>query len=77
MELICGRKNVEADARDENEIVLADWAYECYIDKKLELLVKNDNEAMEDLKRVEKLVKIAIWCIQDDPSLRPTMKNVM
>ncbi|XP_015875941.4 G-type lectin S-receptor-like serine/threonine-protein kinase LECRK3 [Ziziphus jujuba] len=76
LELICGRRNVEAEAGDENEIILADWAYECYTERKLELLVKDDKEAMEDLKRVEKLVKIAIWCIQDDPSLRPTMKNV-
>nr|XP_048324738.1 G-type lectin S-receptor-like serine/threonine-protein kinase LECRK2 [Ziziphus jujuba var. spinosa] len=70
------KKNVKAEAGDENEIILAERAYECYVERKLELLVKDDKEATEDLKRVEKLVKIASWCIQDDPSLRPTMKKV-
>ena len=28
------------------------------------------------MKRLEKFVMIAIWCIQEDSSLRPTMKKV-
>ncbi|GLT82286.1 hypothetical protein SLE2022_006830 [Rubroshorea leprosula] len=43
---------------------------------KLYLLVQEDEEAMEDINRVEKFVMIAICCIQDHPSLRPTMKRV-
>ncbi|KAJ0084578.1 hypothetical protein Patl1_29852 [Pistacia atlantica] len=38
--------------------------------------MENDKEAMEDMKRVEKFVLIAIWCIQEVPSLRPSMKKV-
>ncbi|KAJ0020833.1 hypothetical protein Pint_31250 [Pistacia integerrima] len=30
---------------------------------------------MEDMKRLEKFVMMAIWCIQEDPSLRPSMKK--
>lgn len=41
------------------------------------LLVENDDEAMDDIERVEKNVMIVIWCIQEDPSLRPTMKEVI
>ena len=37
----------------------------------------NDEEAIHDMKRVEKYVMIAIWCIQEDPSIRPTMKKVV
>ena len=29
------------------------------------------------MKRVERFVKIGIWCIQEDPSLRPSMKKVI
>ena len=77
LELICCRKSFEAEAKDENQMILADWAYDCYKDKKLDLLVENDEEAIDDMKRVEKYVMIAIWCIQEDPSLRPTMKKVV
>ena len=58
-------------------MILADWAYDCYADKKLNLLVENDEEATDDMKRVKQYVMIAIWCIQEDPSLRPTMKKVV
>uniref|UniRef100_A0A2N9J8R2 Receptor-like serine/threonine-protein kinase n=1 Tax=Fagus sylvatica TaxID=28930 RepID=A0A2N9J8R2_FAGSY len=76
LELICCRKNFDAKEQ-EDLMVLADWAYDCFKDMKLELLVANDEEAIHDMKRVEKYVMIAIWCIQEDPSLRPTMKKVV
>ncbi|PON69719.1 Serine/threonine protein kinase [Parasponia andersonii] len=76
LEIICCRKNFEAEALEEDQMVLADWAYDCFIDDKLSLLLKNDYEAMSDMKRVKKYVMVAIWCIQEDPSLRPTMKKV-
>ncbi|KAH7560478.1 hypothetical protein JRO89_XS10G0028900 [Xanthoceras sorbifolium] len=68
--------NFEPNVEDENQMVLADWAYDCYKDKTLHLLVENDEEALHDMERVKKCVIIAIWCIQEDPSLRPTMKKV-
>ncbi|KAL4612166.1 hypothetical protein ACB092_08G179500 [Castanea dentata] len=77
LELICCRKSFEAEPKDEDQMILADWAYDCYKDRKLELLVENDEDATDDMKRVEKYVMIAIWCIQEDPSLRPTMKKVV
>ncbi|POO01289.1 S-receptor-like serine/threonine-protein kinase [Trema orientale] len=77
LELICCRKNVELEAEDDAQMILADWAYDCYAGGRLELLVDNDDEAVEDMKRVERYVMVAIWCIQEDPSLRPTMKKVV
>ncbi|XP_062083922.1 G-type lectin S-receptor-like serine/threonine-protein kinase LECRK3 [Humulus lupulus] len=77
LELICCRRNVEENVKDEAHMILADWAYDCYAGRELEFLVENDNEALQDMKKVEKYVMIALWCIQEDPSLRPTMKKVM
>ncbi|KAK4608337.1 hypothetical protein RGQ29_001948 [Quercus rubra] len=77
LELICCRKSFEAEAKDEDQMILANWAYDCYNNKKLDLLVENDEEAIDDMKRLEKYVMIAIWCIQEDPSQRPTMKKVV
>ncbi|KAJ0020834.1 hypothetical protein Pint_31252 [Pistacia integerrima] len=33
-------------------------------------------EALNDKKKVERFAMVAIWCIQEDPSLRPTMRKV-
>ncbi|GKV12558.1 hypothetical protein SLEP1_g23685 [Rubroshorea leprosula] len=76
LELICCRKSFDQDAKDENQMILADWAYDCYEEGRMYMLVQEDEEAIQDIERVEKFVMIAIWCIQDDPLLRPTMKRV-
>ena len=77
LELIFCRKNFEAEVEDENQMVLADWAYDSYLERKLDLLVEKDQEALDNMDKLEKFVEIAIWCIQEDPSRRPTMKNVI
>ncbi|XP_062016712.1 G-type lectin S-receptor-like serine/threonine-protein kinase LECRK3 [Rosa rugosa] len=77
LEIIFCRKNFEAEAEDDDQMILADWAYNCYKQQKLHLLLQNDDdEAKDDIKAVEKSVMIAFWCIQEDPSMRPTMKTV-
>ncbi|XP_020230924.1 G-type lectin S-receptor-like serine/threonine-protein kinase LECRK3 isoform X2 [Cajanus cajan] len=77
LEIICCRKNVEKEPDNEEKGILTDWAYDCYIARRLHILLENDDEAINDIKSFEKLVMIAIWCIQEDPSRRPTMKKVL
>ncbi|XP_030963289.1 G-type lectin S-receptor-like serine/threonine-protein kinase LECRK3 [Quercus lobata] len=74
LEIICCKSSVAFSLGEEEALV--DWAYECYKDKKLDKLIENDEEARNDMKRLERLVIVAIWCIQEDPSLRPSMKKV-
>ncbi|PRQ35233.1 putative protein kinase RLK-Pelle-SD-2b family [Rosa chinensis] len=76
LEVICCRNHLEEHADNEDNMILADWAYDCY-QMKLHLLVENDHEAMNDVTNVEKCVMIALWCIQEDPTLRPAMKKVI
>ncbi|GLT82251.1 hypothetical protein SLE2022_006510 [Rubroshorea leprosula] len=76
LELICCRKHYEKDEEDKDKKILADWAYDCYKHRTLYLLAQDDEEAIEDIERAEKFVMIAVWCIQEEPSLRPTMKRV-
>ncbi|KAH0764802.1 hypothetical protein KY285_000673 [Solanum tuberosum] len=77
LELICCRKNYEQDVANENEMILLEWAYDCYKRNKLHLLVGDDEEALEDIKRFEKFLLVAIWCIQENLASRPNMKKVM
>ncbi|KAI4383676.1 hypothetical protein MLD38_009485 [Melastoma candidum] len=57
-------------------MILANWVWDCYHEGNLDPLVEDDDEALGDKRRVERLVRTALWCIQEDPSLRPTMKKV-
>ncbi|KAA8515718.1 hypothetical protein F0562_018671 [Nyssa sinensis] len=75
LEIICCKSAVEF-AMGNEEQALIDWAYDCYCKRRLDKLVENDEEARNDMKRLERLVQVAIWCIQDDPSLRPSMRKV-
>ncbi|WCJ36975.1 G-type lectin S-receptor-like serine/threonine-protein kinase RLK1 [Euphorbia peplus] len=76
LEIICCRRNVDAELSVE-EAILIDWAYDCYSEGRIKVLVGNNEEAMDDMKKVERFLMVAIWCIQEDPNLRPTMKMTM
>ncbi|KAL3747784.1 hypothetical protein ACJRO7_016574 [Eucalyptus globulus] len=76
VELICCRKNYKPESEIEAQIVLVDWAYDCYHDGNILKLVESDDEASSDIKRVGRFVMTALWCIQEDPSLRPTTKKI-
>ncbi|GKV42657.1 hypothetical protein SLEP1_g50033 [Rubroshorea leprosula] len=60
----------------EEAAILTEWAYDCYSEGNLGKLVQNDEEARNDMGRVEMLVKVAMWCVQDEPSQRPKMRTV-
>ncbi|XP_028795198.1 G-type lectin S-receptor-like serine/threonine-protein kinase LECRK3 [Neltuma alba] len=77
LELICCRKNFDMNVEDEHKMILIDWAYDCFHYRRLDLLVEDDEEAQMDMKRAEEYVKISIWCIQENPSIRPTMKQIV
>ncbi|XP_039125612.1 LOW QUALITY PROTEIN: G-type lectin S-receptor-like serine/threonine-protein kinase LECRK3 [Dioscorea cayenensis subsp. rotundata] len=76
LETICCRKHLE-ESENEEAVVLVYWAYDCYREGRLDILVGSEREALLDMRRVERFVMVAIWCIQEDPSLRPTMPKVV
>ncbi|XWS49686.1 hypothetical protein CRYUN_Cryun12cG0024400 [Craigia yunnanensis] len=75
LEIICCRKSVVTDSSEEERAILTDWAYNCY--GRLDFLSGDDEVAMVDKDRLRKWVMIALWCVQDDPANRPSMKMVM
>ncbi|CAI8595097.1 unnamed protein product [Vicia faba] len=78
LEIISCRRCVqEMEQEDEEKAILTDWAYDCYKDGAVDALVEGDNEALDDKEKLEKLVMIAIWWVQEDPVLRPIMRNVI
>ncbi|EOY12350.1 Brassinosteroid insensitive 1-associated receptor kinase 1 precursor [Theobroma cacao] len=74
LEIVTCRRCVEIEMED--AAILTEWAYECYSEGIAEKLVENDEEARSDLGKLEMLLKVAIWCVQDEPLLRPSMRTV-
>ena len=71
LEIICCKSSVVFTLQADEALI--DWAYECYKDKKLD---NSDEEASNDMTRLERLVIVAIWCNQENPSSRPSMKKI-
>ncbi|MBA0850001.1 hypothetical protein Goshw_023881 [Gossypium schwendimanii] len=74
LEIICCRKCVEVEM--DEEAILTEWAFDCYNEGMMEKLVENDEEARNDVGRLGMLLKVAIWCVQYEPVLRPSMRTV-
>ncbi|KAA8549589.1 hypothetical protein F0562_001393 [Nyssa sinensis] len=75
LEIICCRRSVDMETSGVEYAILTDWAYDCYREGTIEALVEGDMEAMNDRTKLERFIMVAIWCIQEDMSLRPTMKK--
>ncbi|GMN19303.1 hypothetical protein TIFTF001_040352 [Ficus carica] len=76
LETVCCRRNIEVDVSTPDEIILSSWAYQCFVAGELNKLVEDDDEEVEKIT-LERMVKVGLWCVQDDPGLRPLMKNVI
>ncbi|KAJ6733736.1 S-RECEPTOR KINASE-LIKE PROTEIN [Salix koriyanagi] len=50
------------------------WAYQCLVAGQLDMLVKDEHVEYESLER---MVRIGLCCVQNDPSSRPAIKNVI
>ncbi|PRQ49152.1 putative protein kinase RLK-Pelle-SD-2b family [Rosa chinensis] len=74
LELVCCRRNLDISVRAE-EIVLSTWVYKCFVSKELHKLIVGGEEVNK--KSLENMVKVGLWCIQDEPVLRPSMKSVV
>ncbi|GMJ03567.1 hypothetical protein like AT5G24080 [Hibiscus trionum] len=72
-EIVCCRRSVEADV-PENEQVLVHWVYDCFKANEVEKLVRNEEITNSKLERT---IKVGLWCTQDEASSRPSMKKVI
>ncbi|KAF8011929.1 hypothetical protein BT93_I0146 [Corymbia citriodora subsp. variegata] len=73
LEIICCRKSMELDF-PEREAILEEWVCECFWNGEIGKLTGDEKVDEDELKAA---IKVALWCISDDPTLRPTMKRVL
>jgi hypothetical protein len=90
LEMICCRRCQEqvvpnsdlpaegAGAGDET-VTLFGWAAQLVQNRRTELMLLRHDEAdaVEDMERVERFARVALWCIEPNPALRPTMRQVV
>ncbi|GMH00081.1 hypothetical protein Nepgr_001920 [Nepenthes gracilis] len=77
LEIVCCRRNISAEMmKGEEGAILTDLAADCYQSRTLDALLHDDAEALADLPRLERFVMVALWCVQEDPTMRPTMRRV-
>ncbi|KAJ4715260.1 Receptor-like protein kinase 1 [Melia azedarach] len=73
LEILCLRRCLD-QSLSEDQVILEEWVYQCFEAGKLSLLVEDEDV---DQKQLERMIKVALWCILDEPSLRPSMKKVL
>lgn len=40
------------------------------------MLVEGDDDAIFNIKKVERFLSVALWCLQEGPTMRPNMLKV-
>ncbi|KAL5752069.1 hypothetical protein ACOSQ2_022576 [Xanthoceras sorbifolium] len=73
LEIICCRKNLDQSLPDD-QVILEEWVYQCFEGGELDQLVGVEEV---EARQLERIIKVALWCILDEPSLRPSMKKVL
>ncbi|XP_073360427.1 G-type lectin S-receptor-like serine/threonine-protein kinase LECRK4 [Aegilops tauschii subsp. strangulata] len=79
LEMICCRKCQDPVTGQDGDdsVTLFWWAGQLVCHGRIEVLLHSDDDAMEDLVRVERFSRVAFWCIEPNPLLRPTMHQVV
>ena len=49
---------------------------DCFQEGKMVDLVESNEDLWSEWEMVEIFVMVGIWCVQEDPSLRPTMRTI-
>ncbi|PRQ49141.1 putative protein kinase RLK-Pelle-SD-2b family [Rosa chinensis] len=73
LEIVCYRRNVDWSL-PHDEAILDELVYHYFESGELSKFL-GDEEI--NRRQFERVIKVGLWCIQDEPSLRPYMKKVL
>ncbi|MBA0837752.1 hypothetical protein Goarm_009883 [Gossypium armourianum] len=77
LELISGLRALQVGKTANQKGAILDWVIKIHQEKKLELLVDKDLKNNYDRIEVEEMVRVALLCVQNQPSQRPKMSEVV
>ncbi|KAI3716817.1 hypothetical protein L1987_67986 [Smallanthus sonchifolius] len=74
LEILCCTGDMEMDISCDDKMPFFTWVYNCFVTKELKRLI-GDEEV--DINMFEKMVKVGLLCVRDDPEARPSIKDVI
>lgn len=76
LEMVGGRKNnIDIQESNASEIYFPDWIYENLEQGKCQLLLQVTTDEEQEIAR--KMIIVSMWCIQTNPSNRPSISKVV
>ncbi|CAK7351241.1 unnamed protein product [Dovyalis caffra] len=77
LEVVCARKNIEPSLPESDFHLLRMLQNKAEEDRLIDI-VENVDECMQsDREEILRMIKVAAWCLQDDPERRPLMSTVV
>ncbi|KAI5004908.1 hypothetical protein ZWY2020_032151 [Hordeum vulgare] len=69
----------QGEEEDDETVTLFGWAAQLVTVQRTELMLHGDADVdtVEDMERVERFTRVALWCIDPNPLLRPAMHQVV
>ncbi|XP_022771996.1 LEAF RUST 10 DISEASE-RESISTANCE LOCUS RECEPTOR-LIKE PROTEIN KINASE-like 2.4 isoform X2 [Durio zibethinus] len=75
LEMVGGRKNIDVEVSQSSEIYFPSWIYK-HLDQAMNLSLDGvTTEEEEEITR--RLIVVSLWCIQTNPTDRPSMTKVL
>ncbi|XP_059446401.1 L-type lectin-domain containing receptor kinase IX.1-like [Corylus avellana] len=75
LEIACGKRSTEAEYEGPH-VPIAGWVWDSYGNERLDEVV--DKTLLEfDMKEMECLLIVGLWCAHPDPSLRPSIRQAL
>ncbi|KAH1081890.1 hypothetical protein J1N35_021651 [Gossypium stocksii] len=76
LEMVGGRKNIDVGVSQTSEVYFPSWIYK-HLDQSMNLNLNGVILEEEEEEITRKLIIVSLWCIQSDPSDRPSMTKVI
>uniref|UniRef100_A0A0D3FU00 non-specific serine/threonine protein kinase n=1 Tax=Oryza barthii TaxID=65489 RepID=A0A0D3FU00_9ORYZ len=77
MEIVSGRKNIDISQPEESVQLINLLREKAQNDQLLDMIDKHSNDMVSHQEEVIQMMKLAMWCLQNDSSRRPSMLMVV
>uniref|UniRef100_A0A0E0DC72 Receptor-like serine/threonine-protein kinase n=1 Tax=Oryza meridionalis TaxID=40149 RepID=A0A0E0DC72_9ORYZ len=77
MEIISGRKNIDISQPEESVQLINLLREKAQNDQLIDMIDKHSNDMVSHQEEVIQMMKLAMWCLQNDSSRRPSMSMVV